>query len=71
MAESAHQVATSTIAPYLTSIKEYDLYSRHVAGLVRPFLIICRDKKKSDHGSRTSSSLQLDGASVTKDEHLA
>src|SRR5258706_6211909 len=34
MADFAHRAATSTTAPYLTSIEEYDLYCHYVAGLV-------------------------------------
>ena len=34
MADFAHQAATSTTEPYLTSIEEYDLYCHYVAGLV-------------------------------------
>jgi len=34
MADFAHRVATSTTAPYLTSIEEYHLYCHYVAGLV-------------------------------------
>jgi len=34
MADFAHRAATSTTAPYLTSIEEYDLYCHYVSGLV-------------------------------------
>ena len=34
MADFAHRAATSTTAPYLISIEEYDLYCHYVAGVV-------------------------------------